>query len=204
VTGPPKKAAFDNEGNPTKAALGFAAKNGLSVDQLQVLETPKGEYLYFKRRTPGRPTIEVLAEILPKLVADIPWPKSMRWGEPVLLFCQAHSLDCGPLWRQSRPYRGRRDQERKHDKGAPLHGARAVAVVVSTTSKRSSKHATSSSTAPKGLRKLKRLQDDGESPFRFADDRTRSCSPPSQTWWSIHPLSAALLIRPISASRLRC
>jgi glycyl-tRNA synthetase beta chain len=86
VTGPPKKAAFDNEGNPTKAALGFAAKNGLSVEQLQVLETPKGEYLYFKRRTPGRLTMEVLAEILPKLIADIPWPKSMRWGEQSFSF----------------------------------------------------------------------------------------------------------------------
>ena len=81
VTGPPKKSAFDPAGNPTKAALGFAARHGLSVDQLQVLETPKGEYLYVKRSTPGRPTMEVLAALLPKLIADIPWPKSMRWGE---------------------------------------------------------------------------------------------------------------------------
>jgi len=86
VTGPPKKSAFDQEGNPTRAALGFAAKHGLSVDQLQVLETPKGEYLCVKRTTPGRSTMEVLAEILPKLVADIPWPKSMRWGNQSFSF----------------------------------------------------------------------------------------------------------------------
>jgi glycyl-tRNA synthetase beta chain len=81
VTGPPKKAAFDHEGNPTKAALGFAAKHGLTVDQLQVIETPRGEYLHVILTTPGRPTREVLPEILPKLIAHIPWPKSMRWGE---------------------------------------------------------------------------------------------------------------------------
>ncbi len=80
VTGPPKKAAYDEKGNPTKAALGFAKKQGVSVDELQSLETPKGEYLYIKRNIPGRPTSEILTEILPTLIADIPWPKSMRWG----------------------------------------------------------------------------------------------------------------------------
>ncbi|MDP6179661.1 MAG: glycine--tRNA ligase subunit beta [Desulfatiglandales bacterium] len=81
ITGPPKKAAFDEGGNPTKAAVGFAEKQAVSVDDLQILKTPKGEYLYIKRSIPGRPTIEVLSEVLPKLIADIPWPKSMRWGK---------------------------------------------------------------------------------------------------------------------------
>jgi len=80
ITGPPKKAAFDEEGNPTKAAFGFAKKQGVSVDELQLLKTPKGEYLHFKRKIPGRPTRELLSEILPELIANIPWPKSMRWG----------------------------------------------------------------------------------------------------------------------------
>jgi len=80
VTGPPKSAAFDPQGNPTKAALGFAKKQGIPVDQLETLQTPKGEYLYVKRKIPGRPTPEVLSEILPRIIADISWPKSMRWG----------------------------------------------------------------------------------------------------------------------------
>ena len=80
VTGPPKKAAFDQNGNPTKAALGFAKKQGLSVEELKILETPKGEYLYVKRTIPGKPTEEVLSDILPRLLADLSWPKSMRWG----------------------------------------------------------------------------------------------------------------------------
>jgi glycyl-tRNA synthetase beta chain len=86
VTGPPKSAAFDSHGVPTKAALGFAAKHGLAVDQLQVIATPKGEYLHVLRTTPGRPTIEVLPEILTKLTAHIPWPKSMRWGKQSFSF----------------------------------------------------------------------------------------------------------------------
>jgi glycyl-tRNA synthetase beta chain len=80
ITGPPKKAAFDQDGKPTKAALGFAQKQGVSPDELQIQQTPKGEYLFVKRTIPGRPTSEILAEVLPKLMADIPWPKSMRWG----------------------------------------------------------------------------------------------------------------------------
>jgi glycyl-tRNA synthetase beta chain len=81
ITGPPKKAAYDGQGNPTKAALGFADKQGVSVEDLQLLETPKGEYVFVKRTMPGRPTKEILSEVLPRLILDIPWPKSMRWGE---------------------------------------------------------------------------------------------------------------------------
>ncbi len=80
MTGPPKKAAFDEEGKPTKAAFGFAKRQGVSVDELQFIETPKGEYLYVKLKMPRRRTIDILSEILPELIADIPWPKSMRWG----------------------------------------------------------------------------------------------------------------------------
>ena len=81
VTGPPKRAALDDKGNFTKAALGFAKKQGVSVDALQWMETPKGEYLYVKRKIPGSPTLEVLSELLPKIIGEIPWPKSMRWGQ---------------------------------------------------------------------------------------------------------------------------
>lgn len=80
ITGPPKSVAFDGEGRPTKAALGFAQKQGVTVEEVQCIETPKGEYLYVKRQIPGKRTAEILSEALPKLIADIPWPKSMRWG----------------------------------------------------------------------------------------------------------------------------
>jgi glycyl-tRNA synthetase beta chain len=81
VTGPPKTAAFDKEGNPTKAAIGFAEKQGVSVDAFKSVETPRGEYVSVKKKTAGRPTIHVLSEVIPGLVKSVPWPKSMRWGD---------------------------------------------------------------------------------------------------------------------------
>lgn len=81
VTGPPRSVAYDEKGAPTRAALGFAQRQGVSVEELDVIETPKGEYVYLRRQVPGRATLDVLAESLPKLIADIPWPKSMCWGD---------------------------------------------------------------------------------------------------------------------------
>lgn len=81
ITGPPKKTAFDSKGNPTKAALGFAKKYRLRVEELEYINTPKGEYLHVRQHIVGKPTVEVLPQVLPKIMADIPWPKSMRWGD---------------------------------------------------------------------------------------------------------------------------
>ncbi|MEW6669041.1 MAG: glycine--tRNA ligase subunit beta [Thermodesulfobacteriota bacterium] len=80
VIGPPRRAGYDDKGNPTKAAIGFAQKQGIPVEDLQCVETPRGEYLFVRRMIPGRPSRDMLAELLPRLVADLPWPKSMRWG----------------------------------------------------------------------------------------------------------------------------
>jgi len=81
VMGPPRKSAYDQEGRPTKAATGFAAKNGIPVEAITFIDTPKGEYLFVKRMIPGRSSLEVLAEILPKLISQISWPKSMKWAD---------------------------------------------------------------------------------------------------------------------------
>ncbi len=81
VTGPPRNVSYDEEGKPTKAAIGFARKQGVPVEDLGCIETPKGEYLYIKCRIPGRATSDILPEVLPKVITDIPWPKSMRWGD---------------------------------------------------------------------------------------------------------------------------
>ena len=80
ITGPPKQAAFDAAGKPTKAALGFARAQGVTVEELQVKQTPRGEYLILSRHQPGVATGELLAGILPELIQNIPFPKSMRWG----------------------------------------------------------------------------------------------------------------------------
>ena len=65
---------------PDKAIQGFLQGNGISRDQCEERELAKGVFLYAIIQHQGRPTMELLAEILPKAFADLPWPKSMRWG----------------------------------------------------------------------------------------------------------------------------
>jgi glycyl-tRNA synthetase beta chain len=80
VTGPPVGAAFDGDGKPTRAAIGFAARCEVEPDALERIETDKGEYVGVHRRVLGRSTSEVLSEVVPKILAAIGWPKTMRWG----------------------------------------------------------------------------------------------------------------------------
>jgi len=79
--GPPKSAAFDTQGNPTRAATGFAKGAGVEVSDLVVVSTPKGDYMAARKVERGLPAMEVLPGVLPDLITEkIPFPKSMRWG----------------------------------------------------------------------------------------------------------------------------
>lgn len=82
MIGPSASVAFDADGKPTKAAIGFARKNGVDVETLErtEVEGKTGEYAVCTRREEGRPAAEVLSELLTRLIAELPWPKSMRWG----------------------------------------------------------------------------------------------------------------------------
>ncbi len=80
LSGPPVRIAFDNDGNPSKAALGFAKKAGLPFDQISRIETPKCEYLAATVIHTGQPTIKILSEITPKFISALRFPKMMRWG----------------------------------------------------------------------------------------------------------------------------
>ncbi len=87
VLGPPVKAAFDADGNPTKAALGFARTNSVEVPDLGRRETNKGERLMFLREDAGLPCRLILPlDILVPLILGLPSPKSMRWAEGHLQF----------------------------------------------------------------------------------------------------------------------
>ena len=88
ATGPSRKAAYDANGNPTKAAEGFARGQGVDVSQLQIVSTDKGEYLAVTKCESGRPTHELLSAILPGLIAGIPFKKSMRWGDQDVRFAR--------------------------------------------------------------------------------------------------------------------
>ena len=86
--GPPKAVAFDAQGRPTKAALGFAKKEGVGVEALEVIKTEKGEYLCVRRHEQGRETKAILAEVLPRLITSLPFAKSMRWSDLELRFAR--------------------------------------------------------------------------------------------------------------------
>jgi glycyl-tRNA synthetase beta chain len=79
IVGPPKSVAFDNLGEPTRAAMSFAEKQGIPVSKLSIVSTPKGEYVVAKQVVIGRPAVEILAEILPQAIQEISWPRSMYW-----------------------------------------------------------------------------------------------------------------------------
>ena len=79
--GPALEAAFDAQGRPTKAASGFAHSCGVSVEELQQEETPKGTWLVFRQTQPGQSTTNLIAAITAKALETLPVPKRMRWGE---------------------------------------------------------------------------------------------------------------------------
>ncbi|WP_457679591.1 glycine--tRNA ligase subunit beta [Thermovibrio sp.] len=86
--GPSVKVAF-KDGKPTKAAEGFARSKGVSVEELIVVENPKGkkgQYVAVEKLIKGKPAAEVLAQILPKLILSIPFKKSMRWADKKIRF----------------------------------------------------------------------------------------------------------------------
>jgi glycyl-tRNA synthetase beta chain len=88
IIGPPRSAAFGADGQPTKVALGFARAKGVPVDELSLLETPKGVYLGLKKKIAGRSASAVLPELLPQLILDLTFPKNMRWGTSSLRFAR--------------------------------------------------------------------------------------------------------------------
>ncbi|NCF34914.1 MAG: glycine--tRNA ligase subunit beta [Gammaproteobacteria bacterium] len=79
--GPALAAAFDDDGNPSRAALGFAGSCGVEVGQLERRETDKGSWLYFCSTQAGKSLQELLPQLLVTALAELPIPKRMRWGD---------------------------------------------------------------------------------------------------------------------------
>lgn len=86
--GPAVKAAYDADGNPTKAALGFARGQGVDVADLYQKELNGGLYVFATKRAAGVSTAEVLPTLLPQLVCGIHFPKPMRWGYTELRYAR--------------------------------------------------------------------------------------------------------------------
>jgi glycyl-tRNA synthetase beta chain len=79
--GPAVNAALDASGQPTKALLGFASSCGVSVDQLEKLQTDKGAWFVHRAQQAGKPIAALVQEIIAEALASLPISKPMRWGD---------------------------------------------------------------------------------------------------------------------------
>lgn len=80
VTGPPDGAARDKDGHYTKAADGFAKKQGVTTADLITVDTERGRYLAVRKTVGGMATADLMASLLPQVLGEIHWAKAMRWG----------------------------------------------------------------------------------------------------------------------------
>ncbi|MEM9807491.1 MAG: glycine--tRNA ligase subunit beta, partial [Cyanobacteria bacterium P01_D01_bin.56] len=83
--GPSVKAAF-KDGKPTKAAEGFARSRGVSVDDFEIRETKKGEFIFVTQKIAGRPATDILTELIPQWILGLEGKRFMRWGDGDLRF----------------------------------------------------------------------------------------------------------------------
>jgi glycyl-tRNA synthetase beta chain len=82
--GPGLKAAYDADGNPTQALLGFCRSQGVDVQTL----TNDGQYVWVSKLIPGRPAAELLQELTPKAIRSLTFAKTMRWGAARMRFAR--------------------------------------------------------------------------------------------------------------------
>jgi glycyl-tRNA synthetase beta chain len=80
IKGPPAQAAF-KDGQPTPAAAGFAKKQGVELDALQIRPTDKGDFVFVNKKTPGRPVADILTELVPQWILNLEGKRLMRWGD---------------------------------------------------------------------------------------------------------------------------
>jgi len=86
ITGPPKAVGLSKDGAFSPAAEGFAKSQGVKVSELKVIKTQRGEYLGLKKIKKGKPSRDILSEILPQIVSSLSFPKMMRWGKSSFRF----------------------------------------------------------------------------------------------------------------------
>jgi glycyl-tRNA synthetase beta chain len=86
VLGPAARVAYDEKGNPTQAAKGFARSQGVTTECLAIKKTEKGDYVCAIVKEQGKPVKEVLSEFLPPLILSLSFPRTMTWAHPSVRF----------------------------------------------------------------------------------------------------------------------
>jgi len=85
IKGPPVSTAF-KDGKPTKAAFGFVKKQGAKIEDLEIRDTEKGEFVFIQKQIPGREITAILTELAPKWITELEGRRFMRWGDGELRF----------------------------------------------------------------------------------------------------------------------
>ncbi|VXD23924.1 glycine--tRNA ligase subunit beta [Planktothrix paucivesiculata] len=85
IKGPPASTAF-KDGKPTPAAEGFIKKQGVTLEDLEIRPTPKGDFVFVLKKIPGRLTAEILAELTSEWITKLEGKRFMRWGDGELKF----------------------------------------------------------------------------------------------------------------------
>jgi len=88
IKGPPAQAAFDAQGNPTQAAVGFASSRGVELPDLEVRTVDEGEWVFARVSRPGQPATEVLPQLLKQATEQLSFPKTMWWAEEGFRFAR--------------------------------------------------------------------------------------------------------------------
>jgi glycyl-tRNA synthetase beta chain len=104
VTGPLVSIAFDEHGLPTRAGEGFAKAQGVSAASLKRKQTPKGEVVIAIKKSGGRLTSEIMAEVFPEVIKKIRFPKVQRWGNGDFLFARPIRWICSVVSRTVVPF----------------------------------------------------------------------------------------------------
>ncbi len=85
IKGPPVKAAF-KDGEPTKAAIGFASKQEVAIEDLKIQDTPKGKFVFVQKQITGKPLTEILQQLIPTWITGLEGRRFMHWGDGDLKF----------------------------------------------------------------------------------------------------------------------
>ncbi len=150
VKGPPADRAFDAEGQPTKAALGFARSKGVTVSALVIVTEGERRYVSATVREEGHPAAAVLAEALPELISGIKFERSMRWNwtnisysRPLRWLVALYGTEVVPFTyagvfsgRKSQGLRSRGSSEIEIDSASNYNGLMAQNNIVLSTSER--------------------------------------------------------------------
>ncbi len=88
VKGPPKDKAYDEQGEPTKALHGFVKSQGITMDQVEEEMIKNASYLVARKEIPGRPTEELLPDLMPQLIRKLSFPRPMYWQSKDVRFAR--------------------------------------------------------------------------------------------------------------------